>query len=294
MIVRQHERVALDSLSTLYLKGRPAIDCQTLDVSLGGIKVVSRSGQSLVPYVGSDCIIEFPVTMPDSGPDEIFFIKAKARIVNGNQTGVGMQFQGVDAETLQLLKKIVENTLQQEDLTSLRGKKGVSMQEGHVKTLKILLEEHILLAVKEIFIAFLAMDVTPGPYVEHPAFIDYVPPVADVTGIIRFEGEVTGGVHLVAPLHFAINAAAALLGEAELDFKKQQEDMVWDAFGEITNQVAGSIQTRLSDQFSDIQITAPQVCIGSNPGVGYPPSLNSVRHFFGSAFGPFYVECFFA
>ncbi len=293
VITRRYERVAFNAECTLHLPdGRPVV-CRTLDVSLGGVKVTCQTPRGLSPYMGVDCQLEFPVNILGDISSGETFLKAHARIVNGDASGVGLSFQGVDQESLELLKKLVENTLQSSDLETLRDKGGLTLQGQHVKVLKVLLEEHIAEAVKEIFIAFLAMDVALGPYVERPEFEAYCPPETDVTGVILFHGALEGGVHLAAPLHFAINAAGALLGEAGLDFKEQQSEEVWDAFGEIVNQVAGSIQTRLSNHFSEINMTAPTVVIGPHAGGTYHKTLSSVRHFFGSPFGPFYVECFF-
>ncbi|MEO5363084.1 MAG: chemotaxis protein CheX [Magnetococcus sp. DMHC-8] len=294
MITRQYERVVFESECILQLPRGVNVVCRTLDVSLGGVKVTSQTSHDLLSHLGADCVVEFPVVIPDGLPEGSAYLKTQARIVNGDDSGVGLSFRGVDQESLALLKKLVEQTLQSSDLNTLRDKDGVAVQGPHVKVLKVLLEEHIAEAVKEIFIAFLTMDVGLGPYVERPDFEEYRPPETDVTGLIRFSGDLEGGVHLAAPLHFAINAAGALLGEAGLDFTQQQDDMVWDAFAEVVNQVAGSIQTRLSGHFEDITMSAPVVTLGPPARSAYRSSLSSVRHFFGSAFGPFYVECFFA
>ncbi|MEO5340042.1 MAG: chemotaxis protein CheX [Magnetococcus sp. MYC-9] len=294
MIVRQHERVDFQTTCTLHLADGGEVVCHTLDVSLGGMKVGNQSPHSLLLLIGSLCLVEFPLPSFGEGAGEGTLLKTKALIVNGDLRGVGLAFQGLDQETLLLLKKLVGRSLQEEDLQTLSNKPGVAIQGPHVKFLKSQLQEHIIEAVKEIFIAFLAIDVIPGPYMERPDFDEYIPPETDVTGVIHFHGALEGGVHLATPLHFAINAAGALLGEAGLEFDTQQDDMVWDAFGEITNQVAGSIQTRLSSQFNEINMTAPNVVVGPNMRIKYRSTFSSVRQFFRSSFGPFFVECFFS
>ncbi|MBF0185690.1 MAG: chemotaxis protein CheX [Magnetococcales bacterium] len=293
MINRRYERVTFDTECDLHLTDHRIITCRTLDVSMGGLKVTNTAPQMLYPYIGTDCLIEFPVVLPNVEDAPQIVLKVQARIVNGDALGIGMAFKGVDRETQGLIQKLVSCTLEAGDLQELCGKEGVSLQGPHVKLLKVELQDHLAEAVREIFIAFLGMSVTLGPYVERPDFSEYQPPETDVTGVILFNGSLEGGVHLAAPLHFAINAAGALLGEAGLDYRHEQDAMVWDAFGEITNQVAGSLQTRISSEFPDIRMTAPLVIQDSNERIRYRRTLNSVRHFFGSAFGPFYVECFF-
>ncbi|WP_130471660.1 chemotaxis protein CheX [Candidatus Magnetaquicoccus inordinatus] len=293
MINRRYERVTFNTECVLHLTDHRQMECRTLDVSMGGLKVTNTAPQVLYPYIGTDCMIEFPVVLQEVEDAPLTVLKVQARIVNGDALGIGLAFQGVDRATQGLLQKLVSCTLQAGDLLELQGKEGVTIQGPHVKLLKIELQDHLAEAVREIFIAFLGMSVTLGPYVERPDFSEYQPPETDVTGVVLFNGSLEGGVHLAAPLHFAINAAGALLGEAGLDYRQEQEAMVWDAFGEITNQVAGSLQTRISSEFPDIRMTAPIVIQESNERIRYKRSLNSVRHFFGSAFGPFYVECFF-
>ncbi|MBF0096297.1 MAG: chemotaxis protein CheX [Magnetococcales bacterium] len=295
MINRRYERVTFDTECILHLTDHRSMECRSLDVSLGGLKVTNSSPQVLYPYIGTNCLIEFPLMVPGEEEEEPTqtVLKVQARIVNGDALGIGLAFQGVDRDTQGLLQKLVSRTLQAGDLLELQGKEGITIQGPHVRLLKVELQDHLAEAVREIFIAFLGMNVTLGPYVERPDFAEYAPPETDVTGVVLFNGSLEGGVHLAAPLHFAINAAGALLGEAGLDFRQEQDAMVWDAFGEITNQVAGSLQTRISSEFPDIRMTAPLVVQESNEHIRYKRTLNSVRHFFGSAFGPFYVECFF-
>ncbi|MBF0462315.1 MAG: chemotaxis protein CheX [Magnetococcales bacterium] len=294
MFNRQHERVELNTDAVLRFAGQAKLVCKTLDVSLGGMKVASQEMKEMYPFIGSDCLVEFAVEILVGVVNKQFVVQLKARVVNGDPRGVGLKFEGVDEETLSLIEKLVVSRLHEEDLSTLRNKGGISIRAPYANILKTHLEEYILESVKEVFIAFLGIDVIPGPYVERPDFNDYAPPDTEVTGIILFNGALEGGVHLASPLHFAVKAAGAMLGEAGLELANEQEDEVWDALGEITNQIAGGIQTRMSSSLEDISLTAPNIVIGSNFRVNYSKNLSSVRKFFRTPFGPFFVECFFS
>ena len=293
MIYRQHERVVLDAEVTLYFPDKTSSACQTLDVSLGGLKVTSTTSPDLFKHIGDECLVELVLDVPDGIEMKQFFLQAKATMVNGDPAGAGLAFQGLDEESQVLLEKLIKSQLYENDLDTLHGKAGVAVKARHDILLKTHLKEHIVYATKEIFIAFLSIDITPGPYVERPDFDAYAPPESEVTGIVLFSGAVEGGIHLSSPLHFAVKAAGAMMGEAGLDLATEQEAMVWDALGEITNQIAGGVQTRLSDQFEGINLTAPNVVVGADFSINYSKKLTSVRQFFMSPFGPFFVECFF-
>ena len=294
MLKRQQERVALEMEATLYFSDKTDFICQTLDVSVGGMKVSYQDMKALFPYIGSDCIVEFLVEAAVGIEDKELLLQTKAMIVNGDLKGVGLKFEGVDKETLVIIDKLVSRQLKPDDLACLETKHGVSMRATYAKALKTQLEEHIVAAVKDVFIAFLSIDVVPGPYMERHDFYDYKPPETEITGIVLFGGALEGGIHLASPLHFAVQSAGAMLGEAGLDLANEQEEMVWDAFGEITNQVAGGVQTRISNEFEDINLTAPNIVSGRNFRINYNKNLSSVRQFFRSPFGPFFVECFFS
>lgn len=294
MFQRQYERVSFDTEATLCFADYTEYVCNSLDVSLGGMKVTQAGIKKLYGYMDEVCIIRFAVKIVSEKKNQDLVIQTKARVVNADSAGIGLKFEGVDGETLVILEKLVSGAFISDDLSVLEKKGGVSVTKPYTKILKEQLEEHMTEAVKEIFIAFLAIDVTPGPYVERPEFDAYAPPDTDVTGIVLFNGGLEGGVHVACPLHFAIKAAGAMLGEAGLELAETQPDEVWDAFGEITNQIAGGVQTRMSSSFDDINLTAPNVVIGPNIRVNYNKHFSSVRKFFKTPLGPFFVECFFS
>ncbi|OSM01359.1 chemotaxis protein CheX [Magnetofaba australis] len=294
MIERKHERVELDTECTLYFKNQSDIMARAKDVSIGGMKVGCDDLKLLYPHITDHCLAEFLLEVDDGVQIKNIFLQVKAKIVNGFSDGVGLAFQGLDQETLGLLEKVVRKSLQAGDVDALKQKDGVSMRSDALAILKAQLGDHIVDAVNEIFIAFLGMSAEAGPFVERSHFDEYEPPDTEVTALIMFNGGITGGVHLCSPLHFGIQAAGAMLMDDSLDFKREQEEMVWDALGEIANQIAGGIQTRISGNFDEINLTPPNVIVGPNFKINYSKSLSSARQFFKSQAGPFYVECFFA
>ena len=290
---RQHERIDLQTDVTLSFPDKTDFACIALDISLGGMKVSSKEQGNLYKHIGDECILEILIDIPEGAILKPFCLQTKARIVNGDPKGVGLAFQGMDQEALLLLDKLIKNRLREGDLSALQSKDGISITLRRGTVLKTQLEEYLISATKDVFIAFLSIAITPGPYVERPDFDEYQPPNAEVTGIVLFNGTIEGGIHLASPLHFALKAAESMLGIAGLELSEQQDGMVWDALGEITNQIAGGVQTRLSDSLEGINLTAPNVVTGCNFSINYSKKLSSVRQFFMSPFGPFYVECFF-
>ena len=293
MMQRQHERVDLQTEVTLYFPDKTDFACIASDISLGGMKVSSKEQGNLYKHIGDDCTLELLIDIPVGAILKPFFLQTKARIVNGDPKGVGLAFQGMDKEALLLLDKLIKNRLREGDLSTLQNKEGISITSRYGAILKTQLEEYLVSATKDVFIAFLSIAITPGPYVERSDFDEYQPPNAEVTGIVLFNGALEGGVHLASPLHFALKAAESMLGIAGLDLAEKQDDMVWDALGEITNQIAGGVQSRLSHRLEGINLTSPNVVIGHNFTINYSKKLSSVRQFFMSPYGPFYVECFF-
>ncbi|MBF0107574.1 MAG: chemotaxis protein CheX [Magnetococcales bacterium] len=294
MLLRQHERIAFDTEAVLYFQDKKEFICRTQDISVGGLKVANPEMKNLYGYIGTRCVVEFAVGVPTGIEIKNFFLQTKALVVNGDLKGIGLKFEGVAQESMTLLEKLVSRQLHETDLDRLKKDEGIAIKSGHGRALVSQLDGLIVESVKEVFIAFLNIDVTPGPYLERPAFEEYKPPETEVTGIVLFNGALEGGIHLSSPLHFAIKAAGAMLGEAGLELQSQQEDMVWDALGEITNQVAGGVQTRIANDFDTINLTAPNIVIGPKFRINYSKNLTSVRKFFRTPFGPFFIECFFS
>ncbi|MBF0134914.1 MAG: chemotaxis protein CheX [Magnetococcus sp. DMHC-1] len=144
-------------------------------------------------------------------------------------------------------------------------------------------------AVHEFFLAFLSLEVQPGPTFRKPAFEFYTPPQADVTGVVRLSGALNGGVHLSAPMHVALAMSSSFAGEPI----ENMTDEAKDAFGELTNLVAGGLQSRLADTLGEITLTPPLVVFGDQYIMPVKVNFSSVKTYFRIDDGPFFVECFF-
>ncbi len=144
-------------------------------------------------------------------------------------------------------------------------------------------------SVHDVFLTFLSLEVTPGPMITKREDDLYRPPETEVTVVINFSGGIHGGVHLASPLHLALQLAANFSGE-EYDTLFGEAG---DGFGELGNMIAGGLQTRLSDRFGAIHLTPPTIIAGKDYRMQYKSNFDSIKQYFKSGGGPFYVEFFF-
>ncbi|MBF0271460.1 MAG: chemotaxis protein CheX [Magnetococcales bacterium] len=145
-------------------------------------------------------------------------------------------------------------------------------------------------SMHEMAIAFFATDIgiRDGPaLVNHAADgVSHPANRADVTAIVGFRGQMTGGVHLSAPMHAALGLASAFWGEPLESFNETGRD----AFGELANILAGALKSRIDD---GLDLTPPRIVQGSDPAdlPTYGGSY-SARCYFMTVNGPLYVEVF--
>ncbi|OSM05017.1 chemotaxis protein CheX [Magnetofaba australis] len=144
-------------------------------------------------------------------------------------------------------------------------------------------------SVHDIFLAFLSLEVSPGPAIAKPEFEPYTPPESEATATVGFSGGLKGGIHLSCPMYVALALAASFSGEEYTEMDAEASD----GFGELANMVAGGLQSRLSEKHGEINLTPPNVIRGSNFAMSYNRSLNSIKQYFRIEHGPFFVECFY-
>nr|CRH05874.1 Conserved putative protein of unknown function [Candidatus Magnetococcus massalia] len=147
----------------------------------------------------------------------------------------------------------------------------------------------IVESVHEIYLAFLSLEVKPGPVITKPDTEPYQPPESEATALVGLSGGLKGGVHLSCPMHVAL----ALAGSFAMEEYETLEGEGADGFGEICNMVAGGMQSRLADKFGEINLTPPTVITGTNYAMQYSTKLASMKQYFMIEHGPFFVECFF-
>lgn len=82
-----------------------------------------------------------------------------------------------------------------------------------------------------------------------------------IAGSVGFIGVVTGVVFIYSTVNFARNVTRRMIG---FDTPITGEEMVNDAFGEITNMIVGHIKSRLGDRGMQCVLTIPSILRGSH------------------------------
>lgn len=144
-------------------------------------------------------------------------------------------------------------------------------------------------AVREMFSAYLVMELEDGPTVKKKDEDVYRPPSSEVTVVVNYSGGINGGIHLAAPLHTAMEMASSFAGE-------NYDSMVGEAgdgFGELANIIAGGLQTRLGKGFGNINLTPPTLITGTDYKMQYKSNFDNVKQYFKCEAGLFFVEFFF-
>ncbi|OSM04031.1 chemotaxis protein CheX [Magnetofaba australis] len=255
------------SFSSVYLEGEAAPDCP----------------------MGEECEI-----VVDCGegfePRYVYLVGRFARFA---PDGVGLRLIKASSKNYRGFKKLLLSHV--DTPKALLGELGRNadneMTIVHMGFMREEMATHITDAVNEVFIAFLMEELQEGPVVVKPEYDEYAPPEAEVTAVVNFNGAIQGGIHFSTPEHTALSLAGALAGE-ELEALRHPTTI--DALGELANMIGGGVQTRLSEDYENINLTPPTVIVGRDYGVIYQSDLLSVKQYFMTAHGPFLVEGFFS
>jgi chemotaxis protein CheX len=81
-----------------------------------------------------------------------------------------------------------------------------------------------------------------------------------IAGAVGFTGTYSAIIYLYSSTSFARHMTSSLLGMPEEEI--QEDEMVNDAIGELTNMVAGHIKSKLNNQGKDCVMTIPTVVRG--------------------------------
>ena len=84
---------------------------------------------------------------------------------------------------------------------------------------------------------------------------------AQIAGSVGFIGVVTGVVFVYSTVNFARHLTGRMLGS---DTAVTGEEMINDAFGELTNMIVGHIKSRLGDRGTQCVLTIPSILRGSH------------------------------
>jgi chemotaxis protein CheX len=110
-------------------------------------------------------------------------------------------------------------------------------------------------SVKEVFRNMVSMELESALPEPFPASAD-----GHILGSVGFVGESNGVIYLYMGMDFARIVTSKMLGIPESD--TEELGMVNDAIGELSNMVAGSIKSRLSDGGEGCKLTIPSVVRG--------------------------------
>ncbi len=133
------------------------------------------------------------------------------------------------------------------------------------------LEELLGAAVQEVFGTMLAMPIhMDKQYVSVPSD---EPSIAGAVGII---GDLTGVIYAYAPLSLAKTMTARLAG-MDLD-EIDEDEMINDSMGELTNMIVGHFKSRLSDRGNSCVMTIPSIVRGTHFCI--EPVSSTVRRVF--------------
>ena len=127
------------------------------------------------------------------------------------------------------------------------------------------LEEFTRQAVREVFQSMVSMDV----------IAERQSPITDtegqIVGSVGFVGDINGVIYLYSGNCFARLATSKMLGisVAEVD----NEEMVNDAWGELTNMVAGCVKKRLVRDGRPCALTIPSIVRGQQLSVEGPADV---------------------
>jgi chemotaxis protein CheX len=128
------------------------------------------------------------------------------------------------------------------------------------------LEELTRQAVPEVFQVMLSMELTAEAPSSAP-----LAPVGEIIGSVGFTGEATGIVCLYASLAFAKVITSRMLGMELAEVAA--DEMVNDAFGELSNMVVGHVKSRLCDAGLRCILTIPSIVRGEHLKVEGPSQV---------------------
>jgi chemotaxis protein CheX len=89
-----------------------------------------------------------------------------------------------------------------------------------------------------------------------------------VVGTVGFIGEACGLIYLYFDQVFAELCTGQMLGMNDFELKKNGDEVVNDAIGELTNMVVGSFKNALCDQGYPCKLTIPSILRGRNFTIG--------------------------
>lgn len=208
-------------------------------------------------------------------------------VVRTEQNMIVYQLLGSDLSNFQHLKKTIlaQASSPERMIKEIQRNPEVSLNSMYMPAMREALSAFIRNAVKSVFKIYLKTEVTLEEKAKTESPVDIT-----VSGISSFNGSLHGSVILLADFNFAKIIVANLL---ELGQKSIDMPLIIDGFGEMTNMIAGGVQTGLSEEYENISLIPPTVFIGGQCMYG-SEKLYSVKNHFCCQLGSFSIDCLFS
>ncbi|MBF0620689.1 MAG: chemotaxis protein CheX [Magnetococcales bacterium] len=137
---------------------------------------------------------------------------------------------------------------------------------------------------------FSYMGIQPGPTISTANDAPEIIPSEHITAAIDFEGDVHGGLCLIAPPNMAICLANAF-GQ---QYNDRLNSNVRDALAELANMISGAVKSQLSGSLlKRIRRTTPRILLNSRINMNYSTSEHMMRQYFIADKNQFFVDVYY-
>ncbi|MBF0187535.1 MAG: chemotaxis protein CheX [Magnetococcales bacterium] len=289
---RKRSRIPLELRGEITLPDSSTVKVLSDDISFCGIRFHAYYDEE-TDRISKHLHLQIGLRLYITDTEQPVFIDFQGILVRARNNDIGVDLIGISLDSYESFKNLMINHADEPDrlLAELGNRPGLAIDTVDIQLLKTHLSGHIREAVQEIAnIYFATSDISVDEIYKQPNFEPYSPPSSAMTAIVGYTGAIRGGIHLSSNLQTALKLAGHLADERFNDINES----VIDSFGEIANMIAGGIQTRLSKDLENIDLTPPEIIFGSDYGIRYSNGLSSISEQFTSSFGSFTVECFFS
>ncbi len=283
---REKTRINIELQGELHTADGNEYSVKTGNISFSGAQIDSTHvGEK---YLGQVATLKLVVPYK---PDPVV-IEFQVNITHNSEHGAGLQFINIDINRYKQFEALLYSKAEDGDKLLQELNSAGILRSSPAQYIQEEMDGILVSAVKSLFSSMLNGE---RLQVENAIFIcaddeDHRHPMTEVTGVIKFNGSLSGGVHLAAPMDVALHLASSFDGEEEFTCIKRGEAA--DAFGELTNIIAGDVKTILDADFEHINLTPPSIITGNDYGLCYMSNLSCIRQYFSIDKGRFFVDCF--
>lgn len=267
-----------------------SLHCDNGSVYRGNIKDISMSGVKIkITKIHDLGFCSRGLLKMRCGSDENPCVaELHGELVRLEQDTLIYKLLGTDLKNFNQLKKAILEHAADPDkvIDEIKYNPDLSLNSLYMPAMNAAIGQFVIGAVQSIFAIYLDLEVELLTQEQSQP----VPDIS-VSGISSFNGALYGSVVLVAELGFAQDVVAGLL---EIEERGSIEtSMIVDGFGELTNMIAGGVQTGLSEEYENVSLIPPVVFVGTQCMYG-SDKLYSVKNYFNCKLGNFSVDCLFS